>query len=322
LGTLGLPLFLFASFATLQYSRAEDLQPYLTTVMRGHRGAAIVANPATGQILAVWNSSEAFDKAFPPGSTAKLVASTAALEEGVISPTEKNFCRRTPELLGDAYHCSHPPPHAPYTLVEDIANSCNYFFSALSLRLSTVQLAHWYAVFGFGAPVEGVSSATNVGLARVGASPQEKALATLGEKTILVTPAQLLQAYCAIANRGPVYRLWKRGLAGSGQTRIVRNVKLSAQTFDLLSSAFVMGVQSGTGQEAGVPGIHVAGKTGTATNMLGLKTTHAWFVGYAPAEKPEIILVIFLERGTGAHDAAPLAGKIFRHQFQREGRKK
>jgi cell division protein FtsI/penicillin-binding protein 2 len=99
-------------------------------------------------------------------------------------------------------------------------------------------------------------------------------------------------------------------------------VKLQPRTFDLLNSAFVMGVQSGTGHEAGVPGIQVAGKTGTATNTRGLKTTHAWFVGYAPSEKPEIILVIFLERGTGAHDAAPLAGKIFRHQFQKEGQNK
>ncbi len=314
-------LILFAGLPGRHISATENLQPYVNSVMRGHPGAAIVSNPATGEILAVWNPSEAFDKAYPPGSTAKLVASAAALEEGVISPTERNFCHRTPELLGEAYHCSHPPPHAPYTLGSAISNSCNYFFSALSLRLTSVQLAHWYAVFGFGTPVEGAGSASNAGLARVGDSPVEKALATLGEKSILATPAQLLQAYSAVANRGPVYRLWNPGVGGSGPPRVVRNVKLQPQTFDLLNSAFIQCVKSGTGQEAGVPEVHVAGKTGTATNAHGSRTTHAWFVGYAPAEDPEIILVIFLERGTGARDASPLAGKILKHYFLSKGQK-
>ena len=72
---------------------------------------------------------------------------------------------------------------------------------------------------------------------------------------------------------------------------------------------------SGTGRAAAVPGIAVAGKTGTAPALDGSRSTHAWFVGYAPADAPEIALVVFLNRGTGAGNAAPLAGRIFKQYF-------
>jgi cell division protein FtsI/penicillin-binding protein 2 len=70
-----------------------------------------------------------------------------------------------------------------------------------------------------------------------------------------------------------------------------------------------------TVQPAAVPGGRVAGKTGTASALDGSGATQAWFVGFAPAEQPEIVLVIFLDRGTGGRGAAPLAGKLFRRYF-------
>jgi len=310
-----LNLLLLTCLPTPGISAREKLQPYVNSLMRGRGGAMIVSNPATGQILAVWNPSGAFDETYPPGSTAKLVASAAALEEGVISPSERNFCHRIPELLGDAYHCSHPPPDGPYTLASALANSCNYFFSALSVRLTSAQLAHWYAVFGFGSPVPGVGSLQTAGEARVGDSTVAKALATLGQESVLVTPAQLLLAYSAIATRGTVFRLWRSSSGGMQTSRVLRRIKLQPKTFELLRSALIECVQSGTGQAAAVAGVPVAGKTGTATSAGGSKATHAWFVGYAPANDPEIAVVVFLERGTGARDAAPLAGKILRHYF-------
>ncbi|HEV2350901.1 MAG TPA: penicillin-binding transpeptidase domain-containing protein [Terriglobia bacterium] len=292
----------------------QNLQPLVSTLMHGRHGAVIASNPATGEILAVWNPVEAFDRIYPPGSTAKVVTSTAALEEGVISPDERDFCHRVPELLGEAYHCSHPPPDGPFNLASALSNSCNYFFSALSLRLTSTQLEHWYAVFGFGSPVDGMGHGV-AGQVRVGGTAREKALAALGEQTVLVTPAQLLLAYSAIATRGPVFHLWRSSSSAKGPGQVAREIKLRPGTYELLNTGLLDCVQSGMGQGAAVPGISVAGKTGTATALDGTRTTHAWFVGYAPADKPKIAVVIFLERGTGARDAAPLAGKILRHYF-------
>jgi cell division protein FtsI/penicillin-binding protein 2 len=143
-----------------------------------------------------------------------------------------------------------------------------------------------------------------------------KARATVGEGSILVTPAQLLLAYSAAATGGPVYRLWERSSEPAGAPHLSRRVRLQPQTLGTLRAGFKQCVESGTCQGVAVPSVEVAGKTGTATAIGG---SHAWFVGYAPADKPEVAMVVFLERGTGAADAAPLAGQILKQYFTRKG---
>lgn len=301
--------------------QAQQLQPFVKALMRERRGAVIVSNPMTGELLAVWNPEAAFGRVYPPGSTAKIVEAAVALQEGLISPRDQIHCRRVPELLGEAYRCSHPPAVEPFTLTTALANSCNYFFAALSVRLTSASLAHGYAVFGFGSPAEAPGLAANPGQVRIGDGPAAKARAAVGEGTVLVTPAQLLLAYSAIATRGAVFRFWKPSAGRNTAQRLLRQVKLRPETFKILAEGLEECVRSGTGQGAAVEGVRVAGKTGTATSLDGSGATHAWFVGYAPADEPEIALVVFLERGTGASDAAPLAGRILRHYFTSKGQR-
>ncbi len=297
--------------------REPSLQSFVVALMRGQRGAAIVTNPRTGEVLAVSNPQIAFDRVFPPGSTAKLVESAAALEEGLITPQDRILCRGVPELLGDAFHCTHPPSAEPFTLCSALANSCNYFFATLSMRLSSASLAHWYAVFGFGEPASGLGRESPPGLVRVGQDAAGKARSALGEQTILVTPAQLLLAYSAVATGGDVFPLRRPGRhqLDPSYAGPVRRVRLKRETREVLAGGLEDCVRSGTGHAAALPGIRIAGKTGTATALDGSGATHAWFAGYAPARAPRIALVVFLERGTGARDAAPLAGRIFRYCF-------
>lgn len=299
----------------------ETLQAFINGLMLGRQGAVIALNPATGECRAVWNPSVAFDQAFPPGSTAKLVAAAAALEADAVSSADRIYCRRIPELLGDAYHCSHPLAEGPFTLASALSNSCNYFFAELSLRLTSEQLAHEYAAFGFGSAVPGPNPQAEAGQVRIGDGTAQKALATLGEDGVLVTPVQLLLGYAAIANRGPIYWSWPASPNDPERARLIRRVKLRPGTFELLNSALIQCVQSGSGHAAAVPGVVVAGKTGTASAVDHSGVTHAWFVGYAPASAPEIEVVAFLLRGTGARDAAPLAGAILRHYFESKERK-
>jgi len=290
-----------------------SFENYVRTLMRRRPGVALVTNPATGEILALSNPEMAFERAFPPGSTAKIVAAATALEEGLISPRDHIFCHRVPPLLGEAFHCSHPQPGGAFTVTTALANSCNYFFAALSTRLTVEALAHGYAVFGFGSPVAGPNAAGSAGQVRVDGDAVAKAQAALGERTILVTPAQLLLAYSAIATRGAAFSFWQ-----GSETRHpspLRRVDLRPETFNTLEAGLEECVRSGTGQGAAVEGVRVAGKTGTSGIPGGTGATHAWFVGYAPVGVPEIAVVVFLQRGTGARDAAPLAGKILRRYF-------
>jgi cell division protein FtsI/penicillin-binding protein 2 len=299
------------------YAAAEEnLQALLETSMRHRQGTVLISNPATGEILAAWNLRVALDRTFSPGSTAKLVSATAALEDGVISPEDRILCRRVPRSLGEPFHCAHPPASEPFPLTSALAYSCNYFFAELSVRLTPAALARWYGAFGFGQPLDCLGTQHAAGLVRIGASEEAKARATVGEGSILVSPAQLLLAYSAIATGGPVYRFWQRSSKPVGAPHLSHRVRLQPKTLGILRAGFKQCVESGTCQGAAVPGVEVAGKTGTATAHGG---SHAWFVGYAPADKPEVALVVFLERGTGGADAAPLAGQILKEYFTRKG---
>lgn len=300
-------LALFAGGADLCV--AENLQTLVNRLFQGKVGAAIVSDPHTGRILALWNPEIAFKQAYTPGSTAKLVASAAALEEYRISPSETIMCRRVPRLLGEPFHCSHPPVAQPYDLATALANSCNYFFSELSTRLSSPTLAHWYAAFGFAAGGEDGSP----GEVQISDKPREKALATLGEQGVTATPAQVLSAYSAIASGGRVYHLILPGQRKAPS--LEREVPLRKSTLDILTTGLRACVEEGSCHAAAVPGVSVAGKTGTAPALDGSRVTDAWFVGFAPADAPEVALVVFLKRGTGGNDAAPLAAKILKQCF-------
>ena len=289
---------------------AETLQTFINHLLQGKAGAVIVSNPRTGRILAVWNPHSAFKEAYPPGSTAKLVVGAAALEEGIISPSEEIMCRRVPRLVGECYHCSHPPAAQPFDLAGALAISCNYFFSELSVRLSSSVLTHWFSVFGFG--TEDVA----LGEVHIPDKPREKALAVLGEQGVTATAAQILLAYSAVATHGNVFSLIMPGQRKAPS--LDRVVTLQENTFGVLEKGLRDCVVKGSCRAATVPGVAVAGKTGTAPAMDGSRVTRAWFVGYAPADSPQVALVIFLKRGTGGADAAPLAARILRKYFAKK----
>lgn len=292
--------------------RADGLQTFVTRLLQGRAGAVIVSDPNTGRILALWNPQSAFREAYPPGSTAKLVVSAAALEEKAILPSDTIFCRRVPRLLGESFHCVHAPTVSPFDLAGALAYSCNYFFSELSTRLSAPALAHWFSVFGFGTSGEEGSP----GEVSIPDKPKGKALAALGELGVTATPAQVLLAYSAIATHGSVFSLIMPGQ--NKAPSLDRVVALHDSTFTVLRQGLRDCVVNGSCRAAAVAGVTVAGRTGTAPALDGSRATHAWFVGYAPAESPQIAVVVFLKRGTGGANAAPLAARILQRYFQRQ----
>jgi len=306
--------FTTAVLLTLSAARAEDrFQARVREVMGATGGAAIVSDPRNGAILAIWNRRRVFQQASPPGSVAKLVTSAIALENNLITPDERLHCRRVPLLLGEPYHCSHPAALESFTIAAALANSCNYFFAALSTRLDAATLTRGYAMFGFGASAQQVDRPP----LRISSEPAAKARAALGDRPVLVTPAEILIAYSAVATRGTVYDLHQERAKPAS---IARTVRLKPSTWQTLGDGLEQCVSVGTCQAAAVPGIRVAGKTGTASLSDGSGLTHAWFAGYAPADAPEVAMVIFLPRGTGARDAAPLAGEILRAYFELRGK--
>jgi cell division protein FtsI/penicillin-binding protein 2 len=292
----------------------QSLQSYLNSLTARQHGSVIVINPSTGEICAVWNLRRATMDAYPPGSTGKIVEASAALEQGLLTPSDRIVCRRVPPLLGPDYRCVHPPAPQGFTVSSALANSCNYFFTVVSLRLDAQSLIHWYSVFGFGTPAELDGMATSPGQVRLAKRARAKALEAIGEWGVVVTPAQLLDAYALVANRGTIWPLRTKN-ARRRHSGPFRQITLKRSTYKTILNGLVGCVRLGTCHAAAVPGVQVAGKTGTASALDGSRATHAWFVGFAPAERPEVALVVFLDRGTGEHTAAPLAGDLFRQYF-------
>jgi cell division protein FtsI/penicillin-binding protein 2 len=165
-----------------------------------------------------------------------------------------------------------------------LAYSCNHFFTAMSTRLPLDALTREFSRVG----MNSVTAKWQTELPGVVDQPHSKQalqLMSVGEEGIKVTPLGLAEAYRSLA-------------------RPLRNAQTTTPELRLVLKGLQAVVKSGTGQAASSKSVQVAGKTGTFGG-------HAWFAGFAPAESPEMVVVVFLERGTGGADAAPIAGRIF-----------
>jgi cell division protein FtsI/penicillin-binding protein 2 len=173
--------------------------------------------------------------------------------------------------------CSHPKDVGDIDAVKALAHSCNHFFISLSARLPLDALYRAFSTAGF-TSMTGKWTSEISGTVRQPDSKETLQLMSIGEANVAVTPLALAEAYRRLALQLPSNPLVAKGLESA--------------------------VTMGTAQAAAIRNMRVAGKTGTSAG-------HAWFVGFAPVERPEIVVLVFLESGRGGIDAAPLAGKIF-----------
>ncbi|TAK58191.1 MAG: hypothetical protein EPO22_11240, partial [Dehalococcoidia bacterium] len=151
----------------------------------------------------------------------------------------------------------------------------------------------------------------------------------IGQGFVAATPIQMVRVTAAVANGGTLLtpRVVREVRDASGhvvvpnQPKIESQIPVSAENFAILRDAMTQAVSWGSASEGAVRGLQVAGKTGTAEFgprfADGSYETHAWFSGFAPANDPQIAVTVFLQRGVGAIDAAPLASKILDYYFHR-----
>ncbi|HET7236096.1 MAG TPA: penicillin-binding protein 2 [Actinomycetota bacterium] len=280
--------------------------------------------------------SRASDELFPPGSTFKLVTASAALQNGFgpestwPNPRELDLplTDETLENFGGS-HCAGGA--ATITLAEALRISCNVTFGQIGLALGAEALAEQARLYGFTAEagedlvpfdipwVSGVFPAPETFAQREPAV----ALSAIGQQDVAANPLQMALVAAAIANDGVLMqpRLVTEARDPSG--RVIAtfdpdafSTPLSPANAAILTQMMVAVVANGTGTAAQIPGIAVAGKTGTAQHGEGADP-HAWFVSFAPAEIPEVaVAVIVLDGGslgseaTGGQVAAPIAKAV------------
>ena len=317
---------------------------------------AIVANPSYDpnelasqdpkQVRAAWDRltsdpdkpllSRAIDELYPPGSTFKLVTAAAALENGFgpgstwPNPPVLDLPQTTATLENfGGEHCLGGA--SQLTLAQALTVSCNVVFGQVGLRLGAAKLAAQAHAFGFATDSSSGAVPFDIPF-QEGVFPDASyfadrlpavALSAIGQDNVAANPMQMALVASAIANGGSEMRprLVSEIRDSSGQVvktfpPEVFGQPISAQTAIQLTQMMVSVVQSGTGTAAQIPGIEVAGKTGTAQHGEGL-APHAWFVSFAPAQNPKIaVAVIVLDGGslgsdaTGGVVAAPIAKAV------------
>jgi membrane peptidoglycan carboxypeptidase len=265
----------FAIFTLVASSLApaQTLSRALAQAMAGRSGAAVVLSAGSGRILAGYRPEALAKRVARPGSTVKPFVLLELLRSGKLSPHTEFACRRRVQIGAHRLDCRHVRTVEAMNAERALAYSCNSFFTEMGARLTDAELTGGLRRAGFGGATHLVKTEAN-GYVRPVAGPAGLQLKAVGEEGIEVTPIQMAAAY--------------------------RQLALQSQSPDAAMKVVLAGLQSavkyGTAQGARVDGLEVAGKTGTATAEEG-PWTHAWFAGFAPAGKPEIVVAVFLERG-------------------------
>ena len=260
----------------------------------------------------------------PPGSTFKAAVAYEALKENKITLSTAFECKGQYKLGRSIFRCWQKEGHSFQTVSEALEHSCNVFFYNTGRRLGVEGIAKAARLFrldhptGVDLPWEAKGLVPDAAWMRhtQGRTWQEGDTLSygLGQGALQVTPLEMLMLFNAIATNGNFPRpLLMSRVEGQdlpirpGKVRIPLDEGLLSQVRAGLEQ--VVNSENGTGRLAQVPGLRVAGKTGTAQVSQGL--AHAWFCGYAPADHPKVSFVVFLEHGgKGGLRPTQIAGEL------------
>jgi cell division protein FtsI/penicillin-binding protein 2 len=285
-----------------------SIQRAATAALGDRLGGIAVVRPRTGDVLAL--AGLAVSAPQPPGSTFKIVTLAAALQAGVATPAS-SYPVRTHAVLSGVTLRNASDESCGGSLATSFAHSCNSVFAPLGAKLGARRLVRAAERFGFNERLDipALKPSTIPGDLKddlaVGA-------AAIGQERDLATPLTMASVGATIGNRGVRAR-----------PRLVRAEKVNrrravpARVARLVRGMMVGVVSGGTGTAAALPGVSVAGKTGTAElrptadGPSDPKNTDAWFVAFAPAERPTVaVAVMLVGAGAGGAAAAPLAREV------------
>ena len=255
----------------------------------------------------------------PPGSTFKIVTAIAALEENKIDENTHFSCYGSLKVGNIRFRCLTKYGHGLLNVEEAMQYSCNVFFFETAKILGGKLLEKWAKNFGLG-------NTTDIDLAyeKKGNIPKSRSFSqtinlSIGQGAMLVTPIQMARMIATIANGGwhtkpHILRKisdYKGNTLASNKYELTEKIDISEKNMNIIQHSLRKVVTSGTARKVGLKELHVAGKTGT-TQTARENENHAWFVGYAPFEKPKYCFVVVVEHteGHGAEIAGPIVKKL------------
>lgn len=300
------------------YSRLLAFRKKCASLLGNRAGALLAMNPRTGLLFVLLNEKLAVQNSTRPGSAFKIVTALALVQNGAVQPNEQFVCNGQIERRGKIYRCWLHAGHGEQNLFQALANSCNVYFYQAGERLAAEKLRAAAQQLHLG-ECTGINLADeDCGALPDWVSEDERLHFAVGQaRALAATPLQMLALISMLASDGFYYRPF---YPGSPQEYSLFQPELKGTVhfgdeWRIVKEGLRQSVAYGTSAAAQSAGVVIAGKTGTASAYFGNKTA-AWFAGFAPFAKPEIAVVIFLENGRGAMDAAPLAGEVFKSYFE------
>jgi len=331
----------------LNLTISNSLQKYAYEQLRGKKGAVVAMEPKTGKILAMvslpdfepqtekleetWNSivedessplvSRAIQGLYPPGSTYKIVTAAAAFENGFAGRTFKD----TGSFVAGELEVENfnNKKYGEISLERAFSVSSNQVFCTIGYELGSEKILEISERFGINdtSGFDVPTAKSRIEYKKM--TNEDSALVSIGQGQLLATPIQMAMICSTVANSGQmmtpyvVDSVTKNSTVISDAKEKVKAQVISKDCADYLKERMVDTVNEGTGSRAKIRGIQVAGKTGTAENEK--EKDHAWFVGFAPADNPQIAVVVVLENdGTsGGDSAAPIAGNIMKRYLEK-----
>jgi penicillin-binding protein 2 len=319
----------------------------------GQRGAVMALNPNTGEVLALysapgfdpnafvggisasyWRSlnenparpllDRAIQARYPPGSTWKLAVAAMGLKRGIVGPRSHMPipCRGGLQYGNRFFRCWEAEGHGDLSLTEAIAHSCDVYFYQLGIKLGVTTLLEDANEWGFrgrtGIDLPGeIPSEYPTGPEYYdrlyGARRWTSAVAlnlAIGQGENAQTLVQMMRLYQQLASDGRMRTPFVVRPPASART-VNTSLDLSSDQLTVLRRAMIAVVEQGTARGSRLASLTIAGKTATSQNPHG--PDHGWFIGFAPAEKPEVVVGAIIEFSRHGSAVAPLVSRVIAH---------
>jgi len=317
----------------------HDVQEYALKLLDGRKGSIVLMNPKTGEIYSMvsyphfnpstlkenWEdlvedeNSPLLNRAtmgmYTPGSIFKVITAVGALQNQDVS-TEYE-CKGSVNIEGYILNDYNKEAHGSIDLEKSLIESCNVAFSQMGIELGEERLRNIAEKFYFNNNISfDIPTSKSIFTTKKMTNPDIGATA-IGQGKTLVTPLHMAMVASAIGNDGYMVKpiLVNEVISADGiiikknQTEVLTKVT-SEITANKIKNMMIKVVNEGTGTKARIENISVAGKTGTAENETGMD--HAWFIGFAPADNPQVAVSVIIENSgsSGGAIAAPVARDV------------
>lgn len=334
--------------ANLELTFDNEMTTLASSLMNGANGSVVAINPKTGEVYCMFSNptfdpneesllknwdklstegesvfvARATQGRYAPGSTFKIVTAATAIEAGLgdYLITDNGSVK----IGGHIFNNAGKKEYGDITMLEAIKHSSNVYFTSISQKFSKKSFEYMADEFYITKKIPFDLDVKSSKLNFDAMDNVELASTAIGQGKLQVTPLNMALVSCAIANNGTIMKPYivSKAYHEKGSTLYkakssVLSSPIKKSTAKEITEYMTECVKSGTGRRAQVSGITVAGKTGTAENEKKGKT-HAWFIGFAPAENPQIAICVMKEySGSGGGSVcAPIASKIINQAYR------